>query len=165
MVNKFGDRTTGGGAGKRGPPGPVGEVGPAGKRGKAGENAGYYAQHFQYSKTKWDVDFEPSFWIDGYDIQKSPFKVLNKYNHAYDATVPTSGKEPTKATDSAAGRHTLQFDGTECLSCPMNWNTQGSVDNLQVFVVLKFSDISDTGYRDSIFGNDDGYFDRFVLLY
>ena len=76
MVNKFDDDTVGGG-GKRGPPGAVGEVEPAGKRGKAGENAGYYAQHFQYSKTKWDVDFEPNFWIDGYDIEKVPFKVLN----------------------------------------------------------------------------------------
>ena len=50
----------------------------------------------------------------------------------------------------------------------MNWNTQGLVDNLQVFVVLKFSDLSSSGHtsgRDAIFGNDDGDFDRFVALY
>ena len=97
MVNKFGDDTVGGGRGKRGPRGAVGEVGPAGKRGKVGENAGYYAQYFQYSKTKWDVDFEPNFWIDGYDIEKVPFKVLNKYSRTYDAIVPSSVKEPTKS--------------------------------------------------------------------
>ena len=42
---------------------------------------------------------------------------------------------------------------------------QGSVDNLQVFVVLKFSDISGSGGLDAIFGNDDGDYDRFVALY
>ena len=56
MVNKFGDDTVGSG-GKCGHPGPVVGVGPAGKRGKTGENVGYYAQYFQHSKTKWDIDF------------------------------------------------------------------------------------------------------------
>ena len=116
MVNKFGDDAVGGGgkrgppgrvgrvgpAGKRGKAGPVGGVGPSGKRGKAGENVGYYAQYFQHSKTKWDVDFKPNFWIEGYDIEKSPFKVLNKYDHKYNAVISTSHKEPTKGTDSAS---------------------------------------------------------------
>ena len=64
--------------GKRGLPGKDGAPGRDGKRGKTGENAGYYAQHFQHSKTKWDVDFEPNFWIDGYDIQEAPFKVSSR---------------------------------------------------------------------------------------
>ena len=68
MVNIFGEggSTTYTTTGKRGPPGLAGT---AGKRGKAGENAGYYAQYFQHSKTKWDIDFDPNYWIDGYDIQ------------------------------------------------------------------------------------------------
>ena len=83
MVNIFGDQPAGG---KRGPPGPIGETGPVGKRGKPGENDDFYSQYFQHSKTKWDIDFEPNFWIDGYDIQENPsFKVLNKYDHQYDA--------------------------------------------------------------------------------
>ena len=86
MVNIFGEATTTTSgvisrAGKRGLPGKDGAPGKDGKRGKPGEDASFYAQCFQYSKTKWDVDFEPNFWIDGHDIQKSPFKVLNKYDH------------------------------------------------------------------------------------
>ena len=163
MVNKFGDDRVGSG-GKRGPPGPVGGVGPAGKRGKPGEDASFCAQRFQHSKTKWEVDFEPNFWVDGFDIQKEPFKVLNKHDHQYDATTSPSTK-PTKGTDLVSGRHTLKFDGSQCLTCPMNWNTQGSVDTLQVFVVLKFSDISGSGYNDAMFGNDGGHYDRWATLY
>ena len=165
MVNKFGDDSVGSG-GKRGPRGRIGEVGPGGKRGKAGESVGYYAQYFQHSKTKWDIDFEPNFWIDGYDIQKSPFKVLNRYEHIYDASPLNTSKIPAKGSDSVSGRHTLQFDGTECLTCPMNWNTpaQGSVDNLQIFAVLRFSVITSSGIQDGIFGNDNSGFDRFAAL-
>ena len=119
MVNKFGDDSVGSGS-KRGLPGKDGTPGKDGKRGKAGEDASFYAQSFQHSKTKWDVDFEPNFWIDGYDIQKSPFKVLNKYEHVYDSITLSQNKISTKGTDSVSGRQTLQFDGTECLTCPMN---------------------------------------------
>ena len=79
MVNIFGEPTTSGGnsrPGKRGLPGKDGAPGRDGKRGKPGEDASFYEQCFQHSKTKWDVDYEPNFWTDGYDIQKAPFKVL-----------------------------------------------------------------------------------------
>ena len=91
-------------------PGPVGPRGLRGLRGavgevgKVGENASYYAQYFQYSKTEWDIDFKPTFWIDGHDIQKNaPFKVLNMHDHKYDATVPSSSTSPTKGTDPVTG--------------------------------------------------------------
>ena len=32
-------------------------TGPTGKSGTSGENAGFYAQYFQHSKIKWDIDF------------------------------------------------------------------------------------------------------------
>ena len=170
MVNIFGEATTSSGVskgrpGKRGLPG---KDGVQGKRGKTGEAANFYAQYFQHSKIKWDVDFEPNFWIDGYDVQtKSPFKVLNKYDHKYDAVMPsTLHKEPTKGTDLVTGRHTLNFNGTDCLSCPMNWNTVGSVDNLQVFIVMRFSDLTGSYIdRDGVFGNDNGGYDRYAALH
>ena len=100
MVNTFGEPTTSGGSsrppGKRGLPGKAGAPCKDGKRGKPGEDASFYAQCFQHSKTKWYVEVEPNFWIDGYDIQNSPFKVINKYERVYDATVPLSGTKPTK---------------------------------------------------------------------
>ena len=74
------------------------KLGPVGPRGETGENASYYAQYFQHSKTKWDIDFEPNFWIDGYDILQendNSFKVLNKYDHRYDATASSSTKPTT----------------------------------------------------------------------
>ena len=70
MVKIFGETTTTSGvnirAGKRGLPGKDGAPGKDGKRGKPGEDDSFNAQSFQHSKTKWDVDFEPNFWIDGY---------------------------------------------------------------------------------------------------
>jgi len=165
MVNIFGDRTAGG---KRGPPGSVGETGPAGKRGKTGESSGYYSQFFQHSKTKWDIDFEPNFWIDGYDIQEKPsFKVLNKYDNQYDAYPDIASRKPTKGTDTVSGRHTISFNGTQYVTSSMNWNTssESTIDNLQVFAVFKFSDISGTGDRDGIFGNDNAGWDRFIALF
>ena len=84
MVNVFGGCSSG--AGKRGPPG---EVGPPGKRGKHGENSGFYPQYFQHMNLKWDIDFEPNFGIEGYNVQETPsFKLLNKYDNRYDATPP-----------------------------------------------------------------------------
>ena len=49
----------------------------------------------------------------------------------------------------------------------MDWNSQGSIDNLQVFIVFRTSDISANSgkFQNAIFGNDDGKFDRFVLIY
>ena len=167
MVNKFGDDRVGS-RGKRGPRGPVGEVGPAGKRGKAGESVSYYAQQFQHSKTKWDVDFKPNFWIDGYDIQENttPFKVLNIHDHKYDAIVPPSSTNPTKGTDPVTGRYTLSLNGSQYLTCPMNWNTGGgSIDNLQVYIVFRYTKIYAKNVRESIFGNDNGGWDRVVGLY
>ena len=61
--------------GQKGETGPPGAVG---KAGSSGEDATFYAQYFQHSKTKWDIDFNPRFWMNGYDIQNTPFKVLNK---------------------------------------------------------------------------------------
>ena len=104
-------------------PGPVGPrglrglrgiSGPVGKVGKAGENASYYAQYFQCSKTAWDIDFKPNFWIHGHDIQENtPFKVLNMYDHKYDATVPSSSTSPTKGTDLLTERYTLSLSGIQ----------------------------------------------------
>ena len=75
-----------------------------------------------------------------------------------------SGKDPTEGADSVTSRHTLTFDGTQCPTCPMNCNTHGPVDNVQVYVVFKFSDISGTGPRDAMFRNDNGVYDKFVAL-
>ena len=113
MVNIFGDSSRR--AGKRGPPG---SVGPAGKRGKCGENSNYYAQYFQHSKTKWDIDFKPNYWIEGYDILEKPsFKVINTLDnddqHRYDATPPSIETTPKKGTDPVTGRHTLLLNGTQ----------------------------------------------------
>ena len=170
MVNIFGEATTISGVskgrpGKRGLPG---KDGVQGKRGKTGEAANFYAQYFQHSKIKWDVDFEPNFWIDGYDVQiKSPFKVLNKYDHKYDAVVASSSSiSPINGTDLVTGRHTLKFNGTtQHLNCPMDWNSQGSIDNLQVFIVFRFSDISanSENFQNAIFVNDNGKFDKICV--
>ena len=129
MVNVFGDCTNGSGVRKRGPPG---MEGPPGKRGKQGESCGFYSQYFQHMKVKWDIDFEPNFWIEGYDIQEQPtFKLLNKHDHKYDAA-PATKEMPKKATDLLTGRHTARFDTTSYLTCPMDWSTKSkSIDNLQ----------------------------------
>ena len=108
------------GYGKAGPRGPPGEVGPPGKRGR---NSGFYPQYFQHITTKWDIDYEPNFWIEGYDVQEKPtFKVLNKYDHTYDGSPKISSKPPVKGADPVTGRHTLRFDGSQYIVCPMNWN-------------------------------------------
>ena len=90
-------------------------------------------------KEKMDIDFEPSFWIGGYDVQEKPtFNLLNKYDHKYDAISPTLAQKPTKGTDLVTERHTARFNGKQYLTCPMDWNTESpSVDNLQVFIVFK----------------------------
>ena len=166
MVNIFGDRTSDSG-GKRGPPG---MEGPPGKRGKQRENCGFYSQYFQHMKVKWDIDYEPNFWIDGYDVQEKPtFKLLNKYDHKYDAAPNEVKRTPTKGTDPLTGRHTINLNGTQYLSCPMDWNNAQSklLDNLQVFIVVKFNSPKGQGgmhYHDSLFGNDDGGYDRFMCL-
>ena len=153
--------------GPQGPIGPSGRVGPVGKHGRSGENASYYAQYFQYSKTEWDIDFKPNFWIDGHDIlNNTPFKVLNMHDHKYDATVPSSSTSPTKGTDPVTGRYTLSLNGSQYLTCPMNWNTGGgSIDNLQVYIVFKYTKIYAKNVRECIFGNDNGGWDRVVGLY
>ena len=135
---------------------PPGEAGPPGKKGKDGENSGYYAQYFQHANIKWDVDYEPNFWLEGFDIQQKPtFKLLNKYDSRYDAVNPNpANPNPTKGTDSKSGRHTLSFSGTQYLTCPMDWNTTESLDNLQVFIVVKFSDIRGYPIKDGLFGDD-----------
>ena len=47
----------------------------------------------------------------------------------------------------------------------MNWNTAGSVDNLQVFVAIRFSDLTGSYVdRDGIFGNDNGGYDIYDAL-
>ena len=141
-------------------------AGEAGKRGRDGENCGYYAQYFQHSKTKWDVDISPNYWIDGYDVQLEPFKVLNKYDHAYDFL---PGKEPlekpTRNNDPHSGRYTLKFDSDQILICPMDWNGNEAHDNLQVFIVYKYNNLirDNSGViRDALFGHDNGGWDRFV---
>ena len=146
MVDVFGgSRSIHGVAGKRGPPG---EAGPPGKRGKNGENCDFYSQYLQHSGIKWDIDFEPNFWIEGYDIQeKSPFKLLNKYDDRYDGTIHPSSAKPTKGTDLLSGRCTISLDGTACITCPMNWNGSKSIDNLQVFLVFKYNDVQCTTIR------------------
>ena len=134
MVNVFGDRTSGGT--KRGPPG---VAGPPGKGGKDGENSSFYFQYFKHMLVQWDIDYKPNFWIEGYDVQQEKtFKLLNKYDHKYDATPAST--IPKKGTDLLTGRHTLCFDGTNYFTCPMDWNNKSqAADNLQVFVVFKYS--------------------------
>mgnify|MGYP001791898187 CR=1 FL=1 len=165
MVDVFGGtRSDLGLRGKRGLPGPKG---PPGKRGKRGESSGFYAQYFQHIKIEWDIDFEPNFWIEGYDVQEEPtFKLLNKYDHKYDAVSPKSTTTPTKGVDLVTKRYTLRFDGTRYLTCPMNWSTKlKTIDNLQVFIVFKYSVISGYYFRDALFGHDNEGWDRCALLY
>ena len=165
MVDVFGgSRSDLGLRGKRGLPGPKG---PPGKRGKHGESSGFYSQYFQHMKMEWDIDFEPNFWIEGYDVQEKPtFKLLNKYDHKYDAVPPKPTTTPTKGTDLATQRHTLSFDGTQYLTCPMDWNTKSkSIDNLQVFIVFKYNVISGTNFRDALFGHDNLGWKRCALLH
>ena len=73
--------------------------------------------------------------------------MLNKYDHQYDATPSTPTVKPTKGTDPLTGRHTLSFDGAQYLTCPMNWNTisEAANDNLQVFIVFRFTTLSGLG--------------------
>ena len=141
-----------------GPPGPAG---PAGERGQSGESSGYFAQFFQHSKIKWDIDYEPNFWIEGYDIEetKTTFKVLNKYGHHFDGVCTA---KPVKGGDSISLRRLLSLNGTQFITCPMDWNGGELLDNLQVFIVFKYNDVSGSGLRNGLFGNDNGYFDRFV---
>ena len=178
MVNIFGGSTLNGGSnGKRGPPGkrgfpgevgkqgPSGEAGPLGKRGKQGENSSFYSQYFQHSATRWDIDFQPNFWIDGYDIQKEPFRLLNKYDYKYNAIPYSKGIPPSKGTDLLSGRYTVRFNGSQYFTCPMDWNSKSqSIDNLQVFIVFKYNSISGSGIRDGLFGHDNGGWDRFATL-
>ncbi len=163
MVDIFGGSRVGL-AGKRGP---RGIAGPPGKRGKNGEDCGYYAQYFQHSEMKWDIDFSPNYWIDGYDIQREPFRVLNKYDHAYDG-VPAKKPldEPTRGIDTHTGRYTLVFEKNQVLTCPMNWNSTKSIDNLQVFIVYQYTEIISAvdEVHNGLFGHDDGGWDRLVAI-
>tara|TARA_Y100000310_G_C20590666_1_gene767829 strand:- start:315 stop:1250 length:936 start_codon:yes stop_codon:yes gene_type:complete len=144
------------------------DEGPIKKRCRDGENSGYYAQYFQHLKTTWDIDFEPSFWIDGYDVQKKPFKVLNKYDNEYDAVPSLENKResPTMGLDPFSQRKTLAFDGNQFLTCPMDWSTNdGYIDNLQVFIVFKYKNLPKTKeFRGGLFGNDNGGYKRFVAI-
>ena len=102
--------------GRQGPPGPPG------KRGKQGDSNSFDVQFFQ--NLSWDIDFETNYWIEGYDIETIPiFKVKNRYDNGYDAVLPDSKTpSPTKGTEKTTTRHTLKFDGTQFLKCPMDWN-------------------------------------------
>ena len=135
----------------------------------------YYENYMRHSKCfqhfTQDIDFAPNYWIDGYDIQRLPsFKVLNKYNHDYDAyRSPAGYKTPVMGRDPLTGRHTLVFNKNHLMLCNMNWNTnkKSSNDNLQVFLVCKYITTrkKSTKYRDGIFGNGDtGRFGRFVAV-
>ena len=117
-------------------------------------------------KVDWDIDYQPNFWIEGYDVQEKPtFKLLNKYDHKYDAAPPKPITTPTKGTDLVTKRRTLSFDGTQYLTCPMDWNTESkTVDNLQVFIVFKYSSISGSSIRDALFGDHNDGWDRFPIL-
>ena len=46
----------------------------------------------------------------------------------------------------------------------MDWNTTESLDNLQVFIVVKFSDIRGYPIKDGFFGDDNMGWDRFISL-
>ena len=39
----------------------------------------------------------------------------------------------------------MPLDGTAYITCPMNWNGSKSIDNLQVFLVFKYNDVSGSG--------------------
>ena len=86
------------------------------------------------------------------DIQENnPFKVLNKFDHKYDATVPSSSTTPEKGTDPVTERHTLSLNGSQYLTCPVNWNTSdGSIDNLQIFIVFKYTKIYASNVRECV---------------
>ena len=152
MVNIFGEATQNGGVGRRGP---------RGKRGRDGKGDDYYENYMRHSKFfqhfKCDIDFTPNYWIDGYDIQHSPFKVLNKYNPNYDAYAPAAGKTPQMGKDPLTGRHTLVLNRSHLMLSKMDWSTveKSSIDNLQVFIVLKYkaSGKRPKLYKDGIFGN------------
>ena len=91
--------------------------------------------------------------------------MLSKYENKYDAIV-SSSTSPTKGTDPVTGRHTLSLDGSQYLTCPMDWNTNsGPIDNLQVFIVFKYTDVSGMNIRDCIFGHDNGGWDRLIGLF
>ena len=71
-----------------------------------------------------------------------------------------------KGIDPVTGRYTLSLNGSQYLTCPMNWNTGGrSIDNLQVFIVFKYTKIYASNVRECVFGNDNRGWDRGVGLY
>ena len=144
-------------------------IGPRGPVGPSGENSSFYAQYFQHSNTVWDIDYEPNFWIEGYDVQEKPsYKLLNKYDHKYDAVKPRQKHpNPGKGVDvKKSERNTLLFDGTQYLTCPMNWYGTTSCDNLQVFIVAKYNDINGSPYKGGLFGNkSSSYNRRYVCIY
>ena len=132
----------------------------------------YYARYSQRC-VDWDIEYTPNYWIKGYDIeytsndwvegcdmQTTPdFKVLNRYGSVYDAVGTSSTTNPTKGTDLLSGRHTLSFNGSQYLTCPMDWNGTATLDNLQVFIVARFGDISKPTNRyftGGLFGNESG---------
>ena len=155
-----------GGSGGDGEFGREGPPGPPGKRGKQGDSNSFDVQFFQ--NLSWDIDFEPNYWIEGYDIETTPiFKLKNRYENGYDAVLPdTKTPLPTKGTEKATNRHTLKFDGTQLLTCPMDWNGTDKMDNLQVFIVVRYSDLcqSHKEWKAQLFGNDNGGSERFVCL-
>ena len=160
--------------GPRGPQGPIGAQGrdgATGARGAPGEAAGYLAEWFRHRADLWDIDFRPNFWIDGFDVKLDADGVLEKVvNQAatgakYDALAP-AGHVPTKGDGQGEhGRKTLKVDGTQYLKCPVDIDNT-SVDNLQVFVILKHDKFTaGSGFHDAVFGNDNGEWDRFVSYY
>ena len=142
-----------------------------GARGAPGEAAGYLAEWFRHRADLWDIDFRPNFWIDGFDVKLDADGVLEKVvNQAatgakYDALAP-AGHVPTNGDGQGEhGRKTLKVDGTQYLKCPMDIDNT-SVDNLQVFVILKHDKFTaGSGFHDAVFRNDNGEWDRFVSYY
>lgn len=151
-----------GSKGKRGPAGPAG---PAGKQGKSGVDDSYIARKFHNSNIVWDIDYAPNYWIEGYDIQTTPsFKVLNKYDAAYNAS--SVNTTPTKGTDTHSKQNTLHFNGDGYLLAPMNWNAASPTkDNIQVFVVARYDHPwREATFSDGLFGNSNGMWNRWVCI-
>ncbi len=82
--------------------------------------------------------------------------MLNKYNNTYDF-IPAKKplEKPTRGFDTHSGRYTLNFNNDQVLTCAMDWNGTKTLDNLQVFIVFKYSNIvsavNDGNVVDSLF--------------
>ena len=129
------------------------------------------AQWFEHRADLWDVDLRPNFWINGFDVEldknRALKKVLNQAHPGakYNATAPL-GHVPIMG--GGDGQKTLKLDGTQYLTCPMNWNLdEASNNSLQTFVDLKHDQMSTgkDGFHGAVFGHYNDGWDQFVAYF